>query len=171
MLLHLIWINLVRICKLVSELKMRFTTKTEYGLVCLVQLAKFYPETKVLAIKELVDHERYSLTYVEKIFQKLRAAGIVDAHRGMQGGYSLARPPAEISLKHVVDALEGGTFDVFCEVSTRENIVCTHLCLCGMKPVWKKTKQLLDEYYGSITLDMIAKQRTIPSPAAAAQAA
>ncbi len=148
---------------------MRFTTKTEYGLICLVQMANFYPKKKVLAIKELVDQEKYSLSYIEKIFQKLRTAKMVTAHHGNQGGYSLVRPPADITLREVVDALEGGTFDVFSEATTRETIVCTHLCLCGMKPVWKKTKQLIDDYYASITLDMIAKHQTIP--AATAQAA
>ena len=146
---------------------MRFTTKTEYGLICLVQMAH-QPAGKVLAIKEMVDQEKYSLPYIEKIFQRLRATKIVQAHHGNQGGYSLARPPAEITLRDVVEALEGGTFDVFCETATRETIVCTHLCLCGMKPVWKKTKQILDDYYGSITLDMIAKHQTIPLTAQAA---
>ena len=147
---------------------MRFTTKTEYGLICLVQMANLYPQRKVLAIKELVDQEKYSLTYIEKIFQKLRTAKIVTSHHGKQGGYSLGRPPTEITLREVVEALEGGTFDVFCEATTRETIVCTHLCLCGMKPVWKKTKQLIDDYYASITLEMIAKHQTIPAHAAQA---
>ena len=147
---------------------MRFTTKTEYGLICLVQMANHYLHKKVVAVRDMVDKEKYSLPYIEKIFQKLRAAGIVRAHHGNQGGYALARSPAEITLRQVVEALEGGTFDVFCDTATRETIVCTHLCLCGMKPVWKKTKQILDDYYESITLDMIAKHRTIPVPMAQA---
>ena len=147
---------------------MRFTTKTEYGLVCLVQMANRYNEDRILTTKEMVAREKYPLAYIEKIFQRLRAKGIVEAHRGKEGGYSLARPPAEITFKEIVEALEGATFDVFCEADTREAIVCTHLCLCGMKPVWKKTRQLLDEYYGSITLDMIARHQTIPMAVGAA---
>ena len=140
---------------------MRFTTRTEYGLICLVQVANLYERQKVVPIKEMVAKEHYPLPYIEKIFQSLRAAGIVSAHHGKLGGYSLARSPSEITLKEIVDALEGGTFDVFCETGVRESIVCTHLCICGMKPVWKKTKHLLDEYYASITLDAIAKHRTV----------
>ena len=42
-------------------------------------------------------------------------------------------------------ALEGQTFDVYCEPRLREYIVCTHFSLCGVKPVWHKTKEVLDE--------------------------
>ncbi len=135
---------------------MRFTTRTEYGLVCLVYLAR-HISSDMIKIKDIVKAERFSMTYVEKILQKLRAANIVISHQGKGGGYSLAKPSSEITLKEIIEALEGGTFDVFCEPSVREHIVCTHLCLCGITPVWAKTKRLLDEYYSSVTLEMVAQ--------------
>ena len=140
---------------------MRFTTKTEYGLIGLVYMANQYGRQDVFTLKEISQKERYPLPYLEKIFQSLRAAGIVDARHGNQGGYVLARKPSEITLKAIIEALEGGTFDVFCDTSEREKIVCTHLCLCGMKPVWKATRTVLDNLYGSISLEMIAKNETI----------
>ena len=82
---------------------------------------------------------------------------MVLSHQGNQGGYALARGASEITLRHIIDALEGATFEVFCSPETREDIVCTHFCLCGIKPVWRKTKQILDEFYGSITLEMMTK--------------
>ena len=135
---------------------MRFTTKTEYGLVCMIYLAR-HAERVCLSIKEIAAHENYPAPYIEKILQALRQARLVTAHHGNQGGYSLSKKPTEITLKHIVDALEGGTFEVFCAPETRENIVCTHFCLCGVKPVWRKTKQILDEFYGSVTLEMMTK--------------
>lgn len=136
---------------------MRFTTKTEYGLVCLIYMAKntefkFDPIT----IKELVEAEQFSQTYTEKIMQNLRQAGIVNALHGNHGGYVLARTPQEITLKEIVEALEGGTFDVFCQPKIRDEIICTHFPLCGIKPVWEKTKNVLDELYQSLTLSMVA---------------
>ena len=140
---------------------MRFTTKTEYGLICLVNMANHYPKKLVMSIKEISQEEQYSLSYLEKIFQSLRSADVVNAHHGKQGGYSLARHPAQITLKQIIEALEGSTFDIYCEPDAQKNIVCTHLCLCGMKPVWKTTRRILDNFYGSITLEMIATQQTI----------
>ena len=140
---------------------MRFTTKTEYGLICLIYMVK-KAGGRPVTVKEIVSGERYSAAYTEKILQKLRAAKIVEAYHGQQGGYVLARDPSEIHLKEIVEALEGHTFAVYCEPRLRKYIVCTHFSLCGVKPVWHKTKEILDEYYGSITLEMMA-HHAIPS--------
>lgn len=134
---------------------MRYTTKTEYGLVCLANIAK-HPVGESVTIKEMAEKEQFSPTYIEKIFQSLRAANIVVSHPGKQGGFSLARDPSQITLKEIIEALEGQTFDVFCEPEVREHIVCTHFGLCGIRPVWAKTKELLDHLYGTVTLEMVA---------------
>ena len=135
---------------------MRFTTKTEYGLFCLIYLANHSDEHPV-TIREIVKDEHYSVAFTEKILQRLRSKKIVDSHHGTQGGYVLARPASKITFKEIVEALEGNTFEVFCEPKTRSVIVCNHFPLCGVKPVWHKTKELLDNYYQSITLEMVAK--------------
>lgn len=120
----------------------------------MVYLAKHHRADWV-TIKEMAEKENYPVAYTEKILQSLRKANLVVSHQGNHGGYVLARKPSEITLKHIIDALEGSTFEVFCKPEVREDIVCTHFCLCGVKPVWRKTKDILDEFYGSITLDML----------------
>jgi len=136
---------------------MRFTTKTEYGLNCLVHLAR-QKAGDVVTVKDIADREGFSTTYIEKILQKLRSAGIVSSHAGKHGGFSLARRPEAISLREIVVALEGSTFDVFCEPKVRSHIVCTHHCLCGIRPVWARTKELLDRFFDSVSLELLAKQ-------------
>ena len=135
---------------------MRFTTKTEYGLICMAYMAR-HAETGRITMKEIAKKENYPSAYLEKILQALRQAGLVISHQGNQGGFTLARKPSEITLRHIIDAIEGSTFEVFCAPDTREDIVCTHFCLCGIKPVWRKTKQILDDFYDSITLEMLTK--------------
>ena len=133
---------------------MRFTTKTEYGIVCLVYVAR-HTEIGPVSIKQIVEGEQYSRAFVEKIVQTLRAANILLSQQGSQGGYRLARPASKITLLEVIEALEGGTFDVFCEPNVRDGIVCTHFPACDVKVVWERTKNLLDRFYGSITLEML----------------
>ena len=135
---------------------MRFTTRTEYGLMCMIYMAK-HADMHWITIKEMAVQENYPVAYIEKILQGLRQANLVASQQGNQGGYALARRPSEITVKQIIDALEGGTFDVFCAPAVREDIVCTHFCLCGVKPIWRKTKQILDEFYDSITLETLAK--------------
>ena len=135
---------------------MKFTTKTEYGLICLVYMAQ-HQGKKPLTAREIVTDESYSIAFIEKILQALRKAGIVDAHHGMQGGYTLAKSPSEITFKDIVVALEGATFEVFCEPDLREKIVCTHFPACGVKSIWHQTKIVLDNFFDSITLESIVK--------------
>ena len=137
---------------------MRYTTRTEYGLICMIYLAK-NPIASCMTIKEIAAQEHYPVPYIEKILQGLRHANLVTAHHGNQGGYSLARPASEITLKDIVDALEGSTFDVFCASEVSEDIVCNHICMCGAKPIWRRTKELLDHFYDSITLETLAKSQ------------
>ena len=134
---------------------MRFTTKTEYGLVCLVYMARHIDQ--ITTVKEIATQESFSLTYLQQIFHVLCEAGIVKGHHGRQGGYSLARSASGITLKEIVEALEGATFEVFCEPEIRKDIVCTHFSLCGMKHLWQKTKDLLDHFFGSVTLETLSQ--------------
>ncbi len=136
---------------------MRFTTRTEYGLICMIYMAKQADPTSWVTIKEMAVKENYPVPYIEKILQALRQAKLVISHQGNHGGYTLARKPSEITVRQVIEALEGGTFDIFCAPDTRGDIVCTHFCLCGVKPIWRRTKQILDEFYDSLTLEMLTK--------------
>ena len=138
---------------------MRLTTKTEYGLVCLIHLARHSSSNpvQVVTIKNMVEAEHYSETYVAKILNRLKRAGIVKPHHGNQGGYTLGKNASEITLREIIEALEGTTFEVFCQPKIRSEIVCNHFNLCGISPVWSRTKELLDEFYSSVTLEMMAK--------------
>ncbi len=137
---------------------MRYTTKTEYGLVCMIALAREGQAT-LMTIKELAKKENYPVAYIEKILQALRNAKLVTAQTGNQGGYVLAKAPSEITVRQIIDALEGSTFEVFCDPHVREDIVCNHICMCGAKPVWKRTKDLLDHFFDSITLETLTKSQ------------
>jgi Rrf2 family protein len=134
---------------------MRFTTKTEYGIVSLICIAKNSSKDPLAltTIKDIVKEEKLSETYVAKILNKLRAAKIIASHQGKQGGYALARHPSKITLKAIIEALEGTTFEVFCEPKIRNVIVCNHFSLCGVSPIWNKTKEILDRFYNSVTLE------------------
>lgn len=118
-----------------------------------------HAQGRTIALKDIVEGEQYSAAFMEKIMQDLRRANIINSHQGNHGGYALARPADKITLKEIIEALEGQTFEVFCEPESRENIVCNHFSLCGMKPVWFKTKEVLDHFFSTITLEMVAQHR------------
>lgn len=135
---------------------MRYTTKTEYGVICLAHMAR-KESSSASTVKEIAEHEGFSMTFTEKILQGLRRAGVITSQQGNKGGWTLAKPAAEITLKEIVEALEGSTFEAFCDPKRRKSIVCKHFTICKLKPIWYQTKRTLDDLYGKITLDKIAE--------------
>lgn len=81
------------------------TSSVEYGLHCLLWLVD--PASGRPSSRDLAELQGISPSFVAKIFPKLEKAGIVQAAAGVRGGYRLAKPPGEISVLDVVDAIEG----------------------------------------------------------------
>jgi Rrf2 family cysteine metabolism transcriptional repressor len=73
----------------------RLSTKGRYGTRLMLQLALHYNNGPVL-LKEIAQKEEISTGYLEQLIPSLKAAGLVNASRGSHGGYTLAKPPAEI---------------------------------------------------------------------------
>lgn len=84
-----------------------FGTASENALHCLLLLIDRSPSDAPSA-RDLAEFQGISLSYTAKIFTKLEKAGIVAAGEGIRGGFKLAKPPADISVLDVVDAVEDG---------------------------------------------------------------
>ena len=84
---------------------MKISAVEEYGLRCLLQLARTASEQPLVSAEEIAIREGLSVAYVEKILSQLRKAGLVKSVRGMYGGYQLARPADDI---RVGDLVRGG---------------------------------------------------------------
>ena len=107
-------------------------------------------------VKEIAGEENYSYAFIEKVFQKLRKANIVTSEQGNKGGYTLVKNPSHISMKDIIEAMENKTYEVFCDPMVSKKVTCPPNRRCGLKQVWKNTKTLLDGFYESISLDMLA---------------
>ncbi|SEN41395.1 transcriptional regulator, BadM/Rrf2 family [Gemmobacter aquatilis] len=84
---------------------MKLSTKGRYAMVALADLALSRPEDLV-SLAEISKRQDISLPYLEQLFVKLRRAGLVEAVRGPGGGYRLAKPPAEIRVSEIMEAVE-----------------------------------------------------------------
>lgn len=85
---------------------MKISTKGRYGLRALIDLA-LYGKGEHLALCQVAERQRISENYLEQLFSTLRKAGLVISVKGAQGGYVLAKGPAEISVGSVLRILEG----------------------------------------------------------------
>ena len=126
---------------------MNISTKSLYGLRAVILLAK---ENRVWSIKEIGEKEDISSDYLEKIFARLKKAGIVKAKRGSRGGYILARNPRDINMAQIVNSLEDDSSLVFCIGERKINCPMEKKCIA--KNAWEKIQNSLDSALKSVSL-------------------
>jgi Rrf2 family protein len=137
---------------------MRITTWAEYGLICSLHLARRAEEGPVTG-REIAARERLPADYVEQILLRLRRAGIVNSTRGARGGYALARPAADISVRDVIAASERTTFDLHCVSHPVDAGRCAESGSCSIRPVWLMLQRKIDDVLESVHLaDLLAEE-------------
>ncbi len=140
---------------------MRITTLAEYGVICALHLAKRTDDGPITG-REIAATERLPVDYVEQILLRLRRADIVKSTRGAHGGYALARPPAEISVRDVITASELTTFDLHCVSHPVEEERCSASHDCSIRPVWLMLQQKIDEVLEGVRLsDLLHQEREV----------
>jgi len=131
---------------------MKITAQEEYGLRCLLQLART-PHNEIVRVKEIAVKEGLSSAYVEKLLRILSRAGLVHSVRGMKGGYVLNRPAAAITLGEVVRGL--GTVENtehICQSFTGNLRSCIHFDNCGIRSVWSGLTTYIQNFLDHTTL-------------------
>ncbi|MER3496603.1 MAG: transcriptional regulator [Armatimonadota bacterium] len=129
---------------------MKFSAQEEYGLRCLLVLAR---SGVALTIPEISRREGMSQTHVAKLLMVLRKEGFVRASRGQVGGYVLARPAGEIEIRFVLARLGGSLYDGdFCTRYGGANDLCTHAVDCSVRSLWQKMQYAVDSVLSGLTL-------------------
>ena len=140
---------------------MRITTWAEYGLICSLHLARRAGEGPITG-RDIAARERLPGDYVEQILLRLRRAGIVSSVRGARGGYRLARPSEEISVRDVIAASELTTFELHCVSHPVESERCSESHGCSIRPVWQMLQQKIDDVLESVLLsDLLADESVV----------
>ena len=134
---------------------MKITAQEEYGLRCLLQLARS-PQGQIVSVKEIATKEGLSSAYVEKLLRLLSRAALVHSVRGIKGGYILNRPASSVTLGEVVRAL--GTVQTtnhICQQFTGKQDVCVHFNNCGIRSVWSGLTTYIQNFLDQTTLDSL----------------
>lgn len=131
---------------------LRITKLTDYATVVLAALAD--PPVRVHSAAGLAEHARLELPTVSKVLKPLAHAGLVTSFRGASGGYRLARPPAQISLIEIVEAIEGRLGVTEC---SGEHSLCEHETHCGVQGHWRRINDVIADSLRNMSLaDMLS---------------
>ncbi len=143
---------------------MKITAQEEYGLRILIRIADC-KDRDGLSIPQLSEAEGIGSAYVAKLCRILRMADLINSTPGNKGGYILAKPPNEIIVKNVLDALGGKLFDVsFCGDHTGTMRFCTNSVDCSARSLWSIIQITMDKLLVQITLeDLIGNPEQITS--------
>lgn len=135
---------------------MKLSPLEEYGLRCLIQLAR-RGDAQPVTIRQISESEGLSSAYVGKLMFLLQKADLVRSTRGVQGGYVLSKPAHELSLFEVFQALDPGVLDDVCEKFTGTEDACVHSGACAIKPVWSGLAQHINVYLERVNLGDLAQ--------------
>ncbi len=133
---------------------MHVTTMSRYGVRALFDVA-YFGGGGPTRIKDISARQGISMKYLEKIFHKLRKAGLLNSRRGPRGGYMLAREPSEITMRDIVSAADGPLVPVPVKCLSENGSQpkdCQYSDRCVSRHVWTETQRLLHDYYDSISL-------------------
>jgi Rrf2 family protein len=136
---------------------MKLSPVEEYGLRCMLQLARHYGE-KPVTIRMISEGEGLSTAYVGKLMFLLQKAHLVLATRGVQGGYVLIRKPSELTLEEVFKSLDPMAFDDVCDKFTGVEQLCVHASACAIKGVLSGLNEQMNQYLRKFTLEDLVPQ-------------
>lgn len=128
---------------------MKFSTRSSYGLRALANLARRYGQ-EPYSLAKLASEENISQAYLERIFARLKKAGILTSSKGTAGGYILADNPSKISILSVIETLEG-TVSVFKCLGNQGDLICSKKD-CPSGAVYQKVQKAIINSLGSMSL-------------------
>jgi Rrf2 family protein len=141
---------------------MRVTKWGECGILCSLYLAKQYNNGTTGAL-EIASSQGLDVQYTQQILQRLRKGGLIESERGPKGGYKLSRAPELITLKDILYAAEGDTFQIICDYApihpeSSDSTHCSTKESCGLHGVWQDLRTAIDKLLEERTLrDLLEK--------------
>lgn len=128
---------------------MQVSRKIDYALRAVIHLANEEASERACTVGEIAARERVPRQFLEKIVQELIHKGLVRSQRGPRGGYVLARPPDQVTFRHVIEAVEG---PISLNACTGEHADCSLLGACGMERVWREGQRRVMELFERTTI-------------------
>lgn len=136
---------------------LRLSTKGQYGVRALFEIAKGYPDTPV-RIREISERQELSVPYLEQILNKLRRSGLIHSVKGPGGGYVLGKPPEEISIGAILREIEGPVALTNC---VDPSAGCSRIEHCVTHLLWSSLGEKINGFLDTITLADLLREETI----------
>jgi Rrf2 family protein len=132
--------------------------KTQYCLRALYGLTRNYGKGPTL-ISKISEEESIPMQFLEQILLQLKRSGLVESKKGKGGGYSLVRPPAEVTLGAIIRIVEGPLAPLPCasETAFRKCDECEDVRYCGTRYVMRQVRDAIAKILDNTTLEQVCR--------------
>lgn len=134
---------------------MEITRQADYAIRSMIHLAEL-PLNGRVATAVISEAEGIPLPFLTKVISRLATAGLVTTSRGMGGGVSLARPPEEVTLLHVVEAVDGPILLNHCLLRSG---TCERDTYCAAHDVWNEIQDHFVQELNNVTMKELAQRQ------------
>jgi len=136
---------------------MKVSTKGDYGIRALIELAHRYGEVRPTQSSEIAARQKVPESYLEQLLTTLRRAGFIRSVRGPQGGHALVRDPRELRVSEVIEALEGPIMPSDC---LDDGGACAKSGGCAQSDMWAAVREAILGVLETTTIaDLAARDR------------
>ena len=129
----------------------KLTKAGDYAVRAMIHLACL-PEGSMVMREKIAEVHGIPSSFMAKILRSLVRAGLLHSSRGINGGFTLARPAFEISLLDIVEAIDGPVSVAECAPDPK---ACEWACDCPAAPVWLQVQTSIREILGEATLEAL----------------
>jgi Rrf2 family protein len=134
---------------------MKISTKVEYGLVALIDIATNSCNGEVVTVISISERQGISKNYLEQILTPLRQAGIISGTKGAQGGYNLTTDPEYLKISTILNALDSNLINVVFDNSMK----CDQNAINVIKNnLWDKLDESFNKLTGNTTLSDLVEE-------------
>ena len=145
---------------------MRISAKTDYAIRAVVEMAAASPDGHLVKAESVADAQQIPLRFLLGILNELRHAGIVDSRRGVEGGYRLAMPAAEVTIADIIRAIDGPLANV---AGVRPDALQLAGSAAPLQQVWVSLRSSIREVLEHVTVADIVNGELSPEVLARAQ--
>src|SRR5215472_1920865 len=133
---------------------MKLTMKGDYGLRAMLDMAAYYGQGPIESA-DIAGRQFVPEQYLDQILMVLRKEGLIESVRGPKGGHMLSRPPAQITMAQVMQALEGYTPPMKCLPHPES---CELSPGCALRGVWQQIDEMTQKLLNATTIEELAQR-------------
>ena len=139
---------------------MKLSTKSRYGTRAMMDIA-MHSDGGSSMLRDIAERQAVSPKYLDHILSALRKAGLIKNTRGKGGGYSLTRPASRITMKDIIEAVDGSLAPVECVDNPS---TCDRIHTCATRDVWEKLKGAMEDVLEATTLESLTERQEKKKP-------